>query len=121
MKQNTDTLVRLTNYFDSIAERWDRWQEHNRYYHKNVKHLLQFLIPQHTSVLELGCATGDLLNAVQPSIGVGVDISSKMVHIAQKKYPHYTFHNMNAEQLSLEQKFDYVVMTFNKRWKNRTL
>jgi SAM-dependent methyltransferase len=111
MKQNTDTLVRLTNYFDSIAERWDRWQEHNRYYHKNVKHLLQFLIPQHTSVLELGCATGDLLNAVQPSIGVGVDISSKMVHIAQKKYPHYTFHNMNAEQLSLEQKFDYVVMS----------
>lgn len=111
MKQDTNTLLRLTEYFNSIAERWDRWQEHNHYYHKNIKQLLQFLIPQHASVLELGCATGDLLNAVQPSVGVGVDISSKMVHIAQKKYPQHTFHNMNAEQLSLKQKFDYVVMS----------
>ena len=111
MKQNTDTLVRLTEYFDSIADRWDHWQGHNRYYHRNVKQLLQFLIPQHSSVLELGCATGDLLDAVQPSVGVGVDISSHMVHLAKKKYPHHTFHTMNAEQLSLKQKFEYVVMS----------
>ena len=111
MKQNTDTLVRLTEYFDSIAERWDHWQEQNRYYHKNVKQLLQFLIPQHSSVLEIGCATGDLLNSVQPSIGIGVDISSEMIRLAQKKYPHHTFYTMNDEQLSLKQKFDYVVMS----------
>jgi SAM-dependent methyltransferase len=111
MRQNTDTLLLLTEYFDSIAERWDHWQERNQYYHQNVKQLLQFLIPQHASVLELGCATGDLLHAVQPSVGVGTDISSKMVQLAQKKYPHLTFHTMNAEQLSLEQKFDYVVMS----------
>jgi ubiquinone/menaquinone biosynthesis C-methylase UbiE len=111
MKQNTDTVMQLTKYFDSIAERWDRWQARNRYYHKNVKQLLRFLIPQHASVLELGCATGDLLHAVQPSVGIGVDISSEMVHQAQKKYPQYTFHTMNAEQLSLEKKFDYVVMS----------
>ena len=111
MKQNADTVIRLTEYFDSIADQWDRWQGRNRYYHDNVKRLLQFLIPQHTSVLELGCATGDLLHATQPSVGVGVDISEKMVHFAQKKYPQFTFHTMNAEQLSLEQKFDYVVMS----------
>jgi SAM-dependent methyltransferase len=111
MKQNTDTLIRLTDYFDSIAERWDRWQGHNRYYHKNVHHLFQFLISQHASVLELGCATGDLLNALQPSVGVGVDISSQMVQLAQKKYPRFIFHTMNAEQLSLDQKFDYVIMS----------
>jgi ubiquinone/menaquinone biosynthesis C-methylase UbiE len=111
MKQKTDTLVGLADYFDSIAERWDRWQEHNHYYHQNIKQLLQFLIPHHASVLELGCATGDLLNAVQPSIGVGVDISSRMIHLAREKYPLLTFHNLNAEQLSLKQKFDYVIMS----------
>jgi len=111
MRQNTDTLLLLTKYFDSIAERWDHWQERNQYYHQQIKHLLQFLIPQHASVLELGCATGDVLHAVQPSVGVGVDISSAMVRIARKKYPHYTFHTMNAEQLSLEQTFEYVVMS----------
>ena len=111
MKQNADTLVRLADYFDSIAEQWDHWQECNLYYHQSVKQLLQFFIPQHSSVLELGCATGDLLDAVQPSVGVGVDVSSKMIHLARKKYPHYSFHTMNAEQLSLKQKFDYVVMS----------
>ena len=30
MKQTTDTVIRLTDYFDLIAERWDRWQEHNQ-------------------------------------------------------------------------------------------
>ena len=111
MKQNNDTVILLTKYFDAIAERWDRWQARNRYYHQSVKHLLQFLIPQHATVLELGCATGDLLNAIQPSVGVGVDISSEMIRRAQKKYPHLTFRVMNAEQVSIDQKFDYVVMS----------
>jgi SAM-dependent methyltransferase len=111
MKQNADTVLLLTEYFDSIAERWDHWQERNRYYHQHIKQLLQFLIPQHAAVLELGCATGDLLHAVQPSAGVGVDISSAMIQQARKKYPHHTFHTMNAEQLSLNQTFDYVVMS----------
>ncbi|RPI04084.1 MAG: glycosyltransferase [Ignavibacteriae bacterium] len=111
MKQNTDTLPLLTSYFDSIADRWDRWQDRNHYYHQNVKELLQFLIPRQSSVLELGCATGDLLNAVEPATGVGVDISTEMIRCAQKKYPHLTFQSMNAEQLSLHQKFEYVVMS----------
>lgn len=111
MKHSTKTLAGLTEYFDSIAERWDRWQEQNHYYHQNLKQLLNFLIPQNASVLELGCATGDLLNSVQPSNGVGIDISSKMVHLAQNKYPQHKFINMNAEQLSLKHKFDYVVMS----------
>ena len=111
MKQSTERYDRHTQYFDSIAERWDRWQKRNGYYHVTINQLIRFLVPQHASVLELGCATGDLLNSAQPSVGVGVDISSKMIHIAQNKYPHHTFHSMNAEQLSLEQKFDYVVMS----------
>ena len=111
MKQNTDTLVELTKYFNSIAERWDRWQARNRYYHQSVKQLVRFLIPQQSTVLELGCATGDLLNALQPSVGFGIDISSEMIHQAQKKYPQHTFQTMNAEQLSLKRKFEYVVMS----------
>ena len=111
MKQNTDSFDRHTQYFDSIAEQWDRWQERNGYYHKNIKQLIQFLIPRRASVLELGCATGDLLEAVQPSVGVGVDMSPEMVRLARKKYPHHSFHTMNAEQVSLAQKFEYVLMS----------
>lgn len=72
---------------------------------------MQFLITPRSSVLEIGCATGDLLQAVQPSIGVGVDVSPKMIEIARNKFPDYTFHAMSAEELSLNQTFQYVVLS----------
>ncbi|MGA3287067.1 MAG: glycosyltransferase [Bacteroidota bacterium] len=111
MIKNTDITIPLKEYFDSIADRWDRWKKRNRYYHTSVERLLQFLVTPRSSVLEIGCATGDLLHAVQPTEGVGVDISPAMIQLAQQKHPHLIFHVMNAEELSLDQKFDYVIMS----------
>jgi hypothetical protein len=62
-------------------------------------------------VLEIGSGTGDLLNSLAPSRGVGVDISPAMVEIASRKYPHLSFHTGNAEELPLTEKFDYVVLS----------
>jgi trans-aconitate methyltransferase len=98
-------------YFSSIADRWDKWKSRNSYYHKNLERLMQFLIEPHSSVLEIGSATGDLLNAVHPSPGVGIDYSKEMVVRATQKYPHLQFLVMDAEQISLREHFDYVVMS----------
>jgi trans-aconitate methyltransferase len=99
------------DYFSSIADRWDKWKSRNSYYHKNLERLMQFLIEPHSSVLEVGSATGDLLNSVNPSLGIGIDFSSKMIDLAVKKYPNLKFMEMDAEQISLRNKFDYVVMS----------
>lgn len=98
-------------YFDSIADRWDRWKHRNRYYHKNLERLLQFLVEPNSSILEIGCATGDLLNALRPKRGVGIDFSRVMVEQARRKYPSHRFLQMNAEDASLKERFDYVVMS----------
>ena len=111
MNRTSHIQARLVQYFDSIASRWDKWQARNQYYHKTIEQLLQFLITPNFSVLELGCATGDLINAVHPSFGVGVDISPAMVQLAQQKYPHHLFYAMDAEELLLNRKFDYIVMS----------
>jgi ubiquinone/menaquinone biosynthesis C-methylase UbiE len=111
MIKNSGKKIPLKEYFDSIANQWDLWKERNSYYHKSVEHLFQFLITPNSSVLEIGCATGDLLQAVQPAEGVGIDISPAMIGIAQKKYPHCTFCAMNAEELSLKRTFDYVIFS----------
>lgn len=111
MNKTSDNQTRLINYFDAIAQKWDHWQGRNRYYHKTIEKLIEFLIRPHASVLEIGCATGDLLHALKPSIGVGVDISPTMIKCAQQKYPQYSFYPMDAEELVLDQKFDYVVMS----------
>ena len=38
-------------------------------------------------VLELGCGPGDLLAAVQPTWGVGVDFSPAMIEQARQRHP----------------------------------
>ena len=62
-------------------------------------------------MLEIGCGTGDLLNALAPSRGVGVDLSPATVRIARSKYPALTFVAGDAEHLPLRGSFDYVVLS----------
>ena len=104
-------MNQVGQYFDSIAGKWDSWKARNRYYHRNIENLMKFLVPAGSSVLEAGCATGDLLNAVQPKRGLGIDCSANMVDIARRKYPGLTFETMDAEEIRIKGTFDVVVMT----------
>lgn len=98
-------------FFDSVAKDRGYWKRKNGYYYKKITQLLKFIIPEGCSVLELGCATGELLNDLKPGYGVGIDFSPKMIEIAKGKYPHLTFIEMDAENLSLDHQFDYIVMS----------
>jgi len=99
----------IKEHFDSIAESFDKDRSRFGYYHKCVFKIYKTFIPEGQNVLEIGCATGDLLNALNPSRGVGVDLSDGMVNIASNKYPQLHFHVMSAEDLKLNEKFDYVL------------
>lgn len=76
---------------------------------------MKFLIPKGLRILDLGCGTGDLLSALEPEFGVGVDFSPLMIENAQKKYPHYQFilgDVENPEIISqLPGPFDIVIMS----------
>ena len=52
---------------------------------------MKFLIPKGLRILDLGCGTGDLLAALEPEFGVGIDFSPVMIEKAKKKYPDYQF------------------------------
>ncbi|MGA1867794.1 MAG: methyltransferase domain-containing protein [bacterium] len=107
---------RKKEYFDRIAHNRDWWKNRNRYYYDNLERLLSFLIPSEQSVLEIGCGTGDLLVSLAPSRGVGVDFSQNMIKEAQKKYPKEKYQTLeflvdDAENLHIDEKFDYVVIS----------
>lgn len=101
----------LVEYFDSLASERDRWIAANPYYHQQLATSFSFYIPPGQSVLEIGSGTGQLLHALRPRRGVGIDISANMVRIAQQKFPHLEFRVDDIEQLRLEEKFDYVVVS----------
>src|SRR6187399_1516023 len=56
-------------------------------YHRRVEQIYRNVIPPGSRVLEIGCAEGDLLAAVHPAAGLGLDFSDEMVARAQARHP----------------------------------
>ena len=101
----------VARYFDRLGPERDRWKQKNRFYYESIENLCRFHVPPGSTVLQIGSGTGDLLNALSPSRGVGVDISRGMVEIASRKYPHLSFLVGNADDLPIHDKFDYVILS----------
>src|SRR5215475_621578 len=76
---------------DASAPERRKWLERGAFFHDEDLLYLKFLIPEGARVLELGCGAGDLLAALRPSFGVGVDFSAGMMAEARKTHPDLTF------------------------------
>jgi SAM-dependent methyltransferase len=105
-------------HWDKIAEEADKWNNCGSYYHKRLREVVSFVVPPGQRVIEIGCGKGDLLAAVQPSYGVGVDFSAQMLKKAKELYPDLHFIEADAHELELEDKFDFVILSdvVNELW-----
>jgi SAM-dependent methyltransferase len=108
---DSSAQTELIKYFDARAPERDRWIKRNRFYHRQLAKAFSFFIPPNRAVLEVGSGTGQLLDALKPSRGVGIDISPAMVRLAQEKFPHLNFRVDDVEKMHLAEKFDYVVVS----------
>jgi ubiquinone/menaquinone biosynthesis C-methylase UbiE len=94
-------------------------------YHKRLAQIFKFLVPEGSHVLEIGCGKGDLLAALQPSKGVGIDLSSEAVTQAAQKYPDLTFLASDALDLGVlvGQQFDAIILSdlINDLWDVQTV
>ncbi len=112
------TEQQIRDYFEGIAGYRLKWKKRNRFYHRSLEKYFSFLIPENSKVLELGCGTGELLAAVKPSVGVGVDFSAGMISVARRQFPYLQFICAGAADFSLpenfaggEFSFDYIIMS----------
>src|SRR3984885_10490583 len=104
----------LLDHFETNGDELDRWRQFNAAYHDDDRKFMQFLIPPGKRVLELGCGRGDLLAALQPSYGVGVDFGAKTIAKANELHPGLLFVLGDVEDpatlSSIEGPFDYIVI-----------
>jgi len=105
-------LETVQRYFDDFARSRDAWRRKNLGYHLEIERLYRYYIQPNSSVLEVGCGTGDLLNAVQPSRGLGIDVSPEMIKRAQEKHPHLKFQAIAAEKCEpTGETYDYLILS----------
>lgn len=109
---SSEVSEKLRERFDCLAQSIVTWKKKNRYYYDDMYRYFQFLVPENLSILMLGSGTGDLLAALNPSRGLGIDISPKIVGLAKKRHPHLEFRVGDADNLEeLHETFDVIVMT----------
>jgi len=101
-------------YVEASANEQDRRGKFNAAYREDDRKFMRFLIPPGKRVLELGCGRGELLAALEPSYGVGVDFGAKTIARANELHPELHFVLGDAEDpatlAEIEGPFDYIVI-----------
>jgi len=101
----------VVSYFDSFAAVESRWRRRNATYHRLLQQICRSMVPEGRKVLEIGSGAGDLLASLRPSRGVGVDLSPAMVELSSERYPDLRFELGAGETTSLDETFDYIVLS----------
>ncbi len=82
-----------------------------RHYRALLAYYYNLLIPAESSVLEVGCGSGDLIARLNARRKVGIDLSSGQIAAARARVPEAEFHIQAGEELSLDERFDYIVIS----------
>lgn len=105
----------ILGHADQMADQRESWIARNRYFYQDDRAYMRFLVQPGQRVLELGCGTGDLLSALSPSYGVGIDLSQRMVDVAKSRYPNLHFFQGDIEDTdclkTIEAPFDVIVLS----------
>src|SRR5215218_8382855 len=78
-------------YAEASLDQQDRQGKFNAAYREDDRKFMRFLIPPGKRVLELGCGRGELLAALEPAYGVGIDFGAETIAKANARYPDLHF------------------------------
>jgi SAM-dependent methyltransferase len=114
----SDTLlIEAEEYQRARRAAWNKVAQHpprswGRYYGRRLQQIYRLVIPEGARVLEIGCAQGDLLAALKPLYGCGIDFAPAMVELARSKHPHLDFRLADVHELDLPgETFDFIVLS----------
>lgn len=99
-------------HWDSVARKREAWKGMGRWYHKRLEEIYRFLVSPGLHILEIGCSDGNLLAALKPSHGIGVDFSSEMIRRAKERHHELEFIHADAHDLSeINGTFDIIILS----------
>lgn len=121
-QQRAFTEARRTHW-DGVARATPAGHAAGRAYGSELHRVIGDVVLPGQRVLELGCGQGDLLAALQPTDGVGVDLSPEMIARGKARHPGLRFVVADALDVALEGTFDVIVLSdlLNEIWDAQSL
>ncbi len=98
------------NVYDKNAVGRDLDIEKKAYLYNYIRDVLNYNVEENKRVLCINSDMGQYLRWVNPSRGVGVECSPKLVQLSSKKHPQFVFHNIVPEDFVTDEKFDYILL-----------
>jgi 2-polyprenyl-3-methyl-5-hydroxy-6-metoxy-1,4-benzoquinol methylase len=85
----------------------------NAYYWNEITQYIGYFAHEDSSVLEIGCGSGDLLAGIPASRKVGIDFSESFIDWARVKHHDsgISFIQMDANDIRLTDKFDLIILS----------
>ncbi len=108
---NNARYSQYKDYFNTIAEDRINYRKSKSYYWNSITNYCNYFIHDDNTVLEIGCGTGELIHAVKGIRKIGIDFSENMIKNAQNQFPDDDFRVMQAEAISLNEKFDVIILS----------
>lgn len=99
----------IFNHFESLANDYINYRKRYSYYGNDIIKYLNFFISDKDSVLEIGCGCGETIHGLHAKDKTGIDFSPKMIEVAKATYPDVQFFEMDAEEITLNKKFDVII------------
>jgi ubiquinone/menaquinone biosynthesis C-methylase UbiE len=87
-----------------------------KYHNRGLAVCKQFGLTPNSSVLDIGCGTGAMVNTLKPFLSspknyVGTDLVMKSVEFCKKQYPEFEFHKNESTKLpNLNRNFDMIFL-----------
>ncbi len=105
----------IKTHFDKLSKYRDLWIAKSKGFYSEDFRAMQEFIPPNSRILEIGCGNGQLIAALKPSYGFGIDISKGMIEGAKNKYNSINFLEADIEDpnclKNINEVFDFIIIS----------
>jgi len=98
-------------HFEKLSNGIEKYRKRYRYFWNDIARYCNYFIREDDSVLEIGCANGNLIGQLRGKKKVGIDFSPKMIEKARVQYPEVEFLVQDAEEINLDGQFDTIILS----------
>ncbi len=102
-------------HYEEIARAFDAKSggsgRFSSFYRELLYRTYRLAIPRDSSIIEIGCGSGELLAHFSDCEVTGIDVSAKQVAQARIRVPHGKFYCMAPERLTLTGQYDFIIIS----------